>query len=69
VIDETVALDLSRRGAAPEDNAALVTLSAVAQARQHLHLRYRSREQQDNIERQGARSRRLAGRRSATSAP
>jgi hypothetical protein len=55
VIDETVALDLSRRGAAPEDNAALVTLSAVEQARQHLHLRYRSREQQDNIERQGAR--------------
>lgn len=46
-IDETVALDLSRRGSAPGDNAALVTLSAAAQARQRVHLRYRSGEQQD----------------------
>ena len=46
-IDETVALDLSRRNAAPEDNAALVTLSSAAQARQRVHLRYRSGEQQD----------------------
>jgi predicted DNA-binding transcriptional regulator YafY len=46
-IDETVALDLSRLGAATEDNAALVTLSAAAQARQRVHLRYRSSEQQD----------------------
>jgi predicted DNA-binding transcriptional regulator YafY len=46
-IDETVALDFSRRSLAPEDNAALVTLSAAAQARQRVHLRYRSREQQD----------------------
>jgi predicted DNA-binding transcriptional regulator YafY len=46
-IDETVALDLSRRNAAPGDNAALVTLSAAAQARQRVHLRYRSGQQQD----------------------
>ena len=46
-IDETVALDLSRRSAAPGDNAALVTLSAAAQARQRVHLRYRSREAQE----------------------
>jgi len=46
-IDETVALDLSRRNAAPQDNAALVTLSTAAQARQRVHLRYRSGEQQD----------------------
>lgn len=46
-IDETVALDLSRRSAAPGDNAALVTLSAAAQARQRVHLRYRSREEQE----------------------
>lgn len=46
-IDETVALDLSRRNAAPEDNAALVTLSTAAQARQRVHLRYRSGEQQE----------------------
>jgi len=43
-IDETVALDLSRRSVPPEDNAALVTLSTAAQARQRVHLRYRSRE-------------------------
>jgi predicted DNA-binding transcriptional regulator YafY len=46
-IDETVALDLSRRNAAPHDNAALVTLSAAAQVRQRVHLRYRSFENQD----------------------
>jgi predicted DNA-binding transcriptional regulator YafY len=46
-IDETVALDLSRRNAAPGDNAALVTLSAAAQARQRVRLRYRSGQQQD----------------------
>jgi predicted DNA-binding transcriptional regulator YafY len=46
-IDETVALDLSRRNAAPGDNAALVTLSTAAQARQRVHLRYRSHEQQE----------------------
>jgi predicted DNA-binding transcriptional regulator YafY len=46
-IDETVALDLSRRNAAPGDNAALVTLSAAAQSRQRVHLHYRSGEQQD----------------------
>src|SRR5262245_380915 len=45
-IDETVALDLSGRSATPEDNAVLVTLSAAAQVRQRVHLRYRSREQQ-----------------------
>jgi predicted DNA-binding transcriptional regulator YafY len=46
-IDETVALDLSRRNLAPGDNATLVTLSAAAQARQRVHLRYRSGEQQE----------------------
>src|SRR6185503_3216736 len=45
-IDETVALDLSRGNTSPEDNAALVTLSAAAQARQRVHLDYRSGEQQ-----------------------
>lgn len=45
-IDETVALDLSRGNASPEDNAALVTLSAAAQARQRVHLDYRSGERQ-----------------------
>ncbi len=45
-IDETVALDLSRGNVPPEDNAALVTLSAAAQARQRVHLDYRSGEQQ-----------------------
>jgi predicted DNA-binding transcriptional regulator YafY len=45
-IDETVALDFSRRHVAPVDNAALVTLSAAAQARQRVHLRYRSYEDQ-----------------------
>ncbi|HKX57792.1 MAG TPA: YafY family protein [Steroidobacteraceae bacterium] len=44
-IDETVALDLTRRNVAPEDNAALASLSAAAQLRQRVHLRYRSREE------------------------
>jgi predicted DNA-binding transcriptional regulator YafY len=43
-IDETVALDLSSRNVAPEDNAALMALSAAAQQRQRVHLRYRSSE-------------------------
>jgi predicted DNA-binding transcriptional regulator YafY len=46
-MDETVALDLSRRSASPVVNAALVTLSAAAQARQRVHLRYRSYEQRE----------------------
>lgn len=41
-VDETVALDLSRPGAAPGDNAALVALSSAAQARQRVRLRYRT---------------------------
>jgi predicted DNA-binding transcriptional regulator YafY len=45
-IDETVALDLSRANASPEDNAALVTLSAAAQARQRVRLDYRSGQEQ-----------------------
>ena len=45
-IDETVALDLTSRSVAPEDNAALMALSAAAQQRQRVHLRYRSREDQ-----------------------
>ena len=40
-IDETVRLDLAR-ATAPQDNAALVTLSTAAQSRQRVHLRYRS---------------------------
>jgi predicted DNA-binding transcriptional regulator YafY len=46
-IDETVALDLSRRNASPVVNAALVTLSTAAQSRQRVHLRYRSGQQKD----------------------
>ncbi|KQV82376.1 transcriptional regulator [Massilia sp. Root351] len=38
-IDETVRLDLAR-ATAPEDNAALVTLSSAAQARRRVQLRY-----------------------------
>jgi len=45
-IDETVALDLSRANASPDDNAALVTLSAAAQARQRVRLDYRSGQEQ-----------------------
>jgi predicted DNA-binding transcriptional regulator YafY len=44
-VDETVALDLSRSGVAPEDNAALLALSAAAQARRRVHLRYRTLRQ------------------------
>lgn len=44
-IDETVRLDLERaRGAAPQDNAALVILSAAAQRGQRVHLRYHTME-------------------------
>lgn len=39
-IDETVRLDLAR-ATAPQDNAALVTLSSAAQSRQRVQLRYR----------------------------
>jgi predicted DNA-binding transcriptional regulator YafY len=39
-IDETVRLDLER-ATAPPDNAALVTLSSAAQARQRVQLRYK----------------------------
>jgi predicted DNA-binding transcriptional regulator YafY len=39
-IDETVRLDLER-ATAPQDNAALVTLSSAAQARQRVQLRYK----------------------------
>ena len=39
-IDETVRLDLAR-ATAPEDNAALVTLSSAAQARRRVQLRYK----------------------------
>jgi predicted DNA-binding transcriptional regulator YafY len=46
-IDETVAFDLSHRNVPPAVNAALVTLSAAAQARQRVHLRYRSYENQE----------------------
>ena len=38
-IDETVRLDLAR-ATAPQDNAALVTLSSAAQSRQRVRLRY-----------------------------
>lgn len=44
-IDETVALDLSRTGVDPEDNAALAALSIAAQARQRVHLRYRTQRE------------------------
>jgi predicted DNA-binding transcriptional regulator YafY len=40
-IDETVRLDLAR-ATAPQDNAALVTLSAAAQSRHRVRLRYRA---------------------------
>ena len=46
-IDETVAFDLSNRNALPAVNAALVALSAAAQAHQRVHMRYRSRASQD----------------------
>lgn len=41
-VDETVTLELSRP-TAPADNAALATLTAAAQARDRVHLRYRPR--------------------------
>jgi predicted DNA-binding transcriptional regulator YafY len=40
-IGETVRLDLKGAEAAPQDNAALVTLSAAAQARRSVQMRYR----------------------------
>ena len=43
-VDETVTLDLSRP-AAPGDNNALLALSAAAQARQRVHMHYRSAAQ------------------------
>lgn len=45
-IDEAVALDLTR-GAAVDDNAALTTLSAAAQARERVHLVYRDGQGQE----------------------
>ena len=41
-IDETVALDLSQADALAGSNAALMVLSAAAQSRQRVHLRYRT---------------------------
>lgn len=49
-IDATVSLDLQRSAAAP-DNAALAALSAAAQARQRVRLRYRGRSADDISER------------------
>lgn len=46
-IDEAVALDL-RHAAAGDDNAALATLSAAAQARQRVQLEYRSAQGEDS---------------------
>ena len=46
-LGETVALDLMRSGAAA-NNAALLELSAAAQARQRVHLRYRSSQGADS---------------------
>jgi predicted DNA-binding transcriptional regulator YafY len=42
-VDETVTLELSRP-TAPADNAALAALTAAAQARDRVHLRYRPRQ-------------------------
>ncbi|MEP6632828.1 MAG: YafY family protein [Luteimonas sp.] len=44
-IDETTALDLSRNRFESMDNAALVALSTAAQARQRVHLRYRTQRE------------------------
>ncbi|MFC5474335.1 helix-turn-helix transcriptional regulator [Paraherbaspirillum soli] len=46
-IDQTVKLDLSR-ATAPGNNAALLALSAAAQARQRVRLYYRSAQQNDS---------------------
>src|SRR5947208_13697123 len=45
-VDETVTLDLSR-AVAPEDNAALIALSAAAQAQQRVHMHYRTTARED----------------------
>ena len=45
-VDETVALDLSP-AVPPRDNAALMVLSAAAQARQRVHMRYRAASRQE----------------------
>jgi predicted DNA-binding transcriptional regulator YafY len=47
-VDETVRLDLSRP-TAPADNAALVVLSAAAQAGRRVHLRYRAPGQAESV--------------------
>ncbi|PFH09886.1 putative DNA-binding transcriptional regulator YafY [Collimonas sp. PA-H2] len=46
-VDETVKLDLSQ-ATSPDNNAALITLSAAAQNRQRVHLRYRSAQGDDS---------------------
>jgi predicted DNA-binding transcriptional regulator YafY len=49
-VDETVTLDLSRPAAGMRDavdNAVLVALSAAAQKRERVHLRYRTPQQED----------------------
>ena len=46
--DETIALDLSRGRTAGGDSSILRTLSAAAQARQRVHLRYRSAARADS---------------------
>ena len=46
--DETIALDLSRGRGAGGDSSILRTLSAAAQARQRVHLRYRSAVRADS---------------------
>lgn len=45
-VDETVRLDLARP-TAPRDNAALVALSAAAQSRQRVHMKYRTARRQE----------------------
>lgn len=46
-VDETVKLDLSQ-ATSPDNNAALITLSAAAQNRQRVHLHYRSAQGDDS---------------------
>ncbi|WP_211443167.1 helix-turn-helix transcriptional regulator [Collimonas humicola] len=46
-VDETVRLDLSQ-ATSPDNNAALITLSAAAQNRQRVHLHYRSAQGDDS---------------------
>jgi predicted DNA-binding transcriptional regulator YafY len=47
-IDETVALDLSQASPVPAGNEALRVLSAAAQARQRVHLHYRTQQRGDS---------------------